>query len=76
LEKSFTVLGPAMGKGLYCLRKKGNHKIAVTEHHSSQQRNCQNVMPQSVAVENIILKEKTLYLVENSNIQAKKKTCH
>lgn len=30
-------------------------------------------MPQSVAVENIILKEKTLYLVENSNIQAKKR---
>ena len=34
LEKSFTVLGPNMRKGHYCLKKKGNHKIAVTEHHA------------------------------------------
>jgi uncharacterized membrane protein YGL010W len=63
LEKSFTVFGPVMRKGHYCLKKKGNHKIAVTEHHAvlnKKKKNWQNIMSHSVAVENIILNRNNL----------------
>jgi hypothetical protein len=62
LEKSFTVFGPVMRKGHYCLKKKGNHKIAVTEHHAvlNKKKNWQNIMSHSVAVENIILNRNNL----------------
>jgi uncharacterized membrane protein YGL010W len=50
-----------MRKGHYCLKKKGNHKIAVTEHHEVlNKKKRQNIMSHSVAVENIILNRNNL----------------